>query len=261
VAGDPKGLFRKVVIGCGAGRCGTRSLSQLLGTQEDFSCTSCTHEAHVLEWLRPDINYDLCGSEIVRMLMRDNNKYVGDVGWYWVNYPVSLIFYAPDVRIICLQREREDALASLRKYNFGEKFLVAEDSKHYAEELALGNRGLPKYDLVPEDAEEKYYDFYYNMAEGNQRAYPTNFGIFPMENLNTFNGVRRMLDFVEIPRSKQLVEVGVRVNSLEELERGWGENAEKYKGRIVRFGAYNSAEGQGTGSGDIAPRENVGTGH
>ena len=141
--------------------------------------------------------------------MRDESL-VGDVGWYWLMHVPSIISIAAQTRFVCFQRDKADTLKSFRKNHWGEKFLIHKDSEHYVLELADTQIPFPKYDLSNEKAEEKYYDFYYDNARSFEQDYPWNFGLFDLEDMNSVEGQRKILDFLEIPRGKQVLRPGIK---------------------------------------------------
>jgi len=132
-----------------------------------------------------------------------NAMFVGDVGCSWLNQAPILIANMKYIKFVCLKRNKEDTIQSFKNRAYSKNFLVDPKSKHYDEsiqkrfELRLneGNIAFPRYDLLKADALDKYYDDYYERAENFQGIYPTNFKIFPIEDLNTEDGQRDILLF------------------------------------------------------------------
>jgi hypothetical protein len=61
---------------------------------------------------------------------------------------------------------------------------------------------FPKFDAdTKEEAIGLYWDYYYLEAERLQREYPASFRIFPVEDLGSPAGQKRILSFVGIPEA------------------------------------------------------------
>jgi len=121
----------------GAGHCGLSLLPQILNTQPG---TCVTHEE--LPWLpwvkgdggrREDRGWRIEDSDgeaadsqrdggspgirerLRRMLATRTEQRVGDVASFYLPYVEEAIEVAPDIRIVCLQRPREEVVAGLRQ--------------------------------------------------------------------------------------------------------------------------------------------------
>jgi len=98
----------RIVIGLGPGRCGSTSLSAMLGTVPD-SC--CTHETP------PPISWTPRGEQIAFHLKRfallaDHHALVSDVSHWWLNAIDEVFARFPDARAIGLVRDPEDCARS-----------------------------------------------------------------------------------------------------------------------------------------------------
>lgn len=188
--------MRKLIFGLGSGRCGTLSLSNLLNSQVN---AEFTHERYPVQWGVDEKQITIYAIDIIYR----NAMFVGDVGCSWLNQTPILIANMKYIKFVCLKRNKEDTIKSFKNRSYSKNFLVDPKSEHYDEsiqkrfELRLneGNIAFPRYDLSKADALDKYYDDYYERAENFQAIYPTNFKIFPIEDLNTEAGQRDILLF------------------------------------------------------------------
>lgn len=226
---------KKLIIGCGSGRCGTQSLAKLLNLQKG---ADVTHEKfHVGARFSEDddftyqLAYELKPGKLEHTLKRFSEReapIVGDVAFYWVNYVGALLKYKPDTRFICLKRDRNEVVESfwLRKDGkpAGGPDLHGMPLKLKGVELAgqfirlRAHRGPPIKQLKAGTAQN--WETYYQESEGWQKRFPDNFKIFPMQALNSLDTVTEMLDFVGIPKEDQIPEVGVWENKRGELLNG-----------------------------------------
>lgn len=120
-----------------------------------------------------------------------------------------------DVKAVCMVREPEANIASMIK-----KVTIDESSRynHWSESLyrrpgdRLSNwsQSFPWMALEFEDAIRRYILDYYAVAREMEKAFPNLFYLCDLEDLNTADGVDRLLDFCGIHDRKTIV--GVRVN-------------------------------------------------
>ena len=203
--------MRKLILGCGSGRCGTYSLQRLLNKQKD---ASITHEKHQLPWV---VDEKSMVHHLLQIMSGDAST-VGDVGLYWLNYLPWLTSFVPQVRIICLMRDKEETVASFRQRIPDRNILVLPESKHFEPDTKFEHgrwRMFPKYDLPRKDAFAKYWDDYYETARDWRRSYATLFLLTPMDDLNSEEGQRRMLEFAGI--EEPILDVGIKLNSNDRL--------------------------------------------
>jgi len=204
---------RRIVYGLGSGGCGTRSLAFLLSAQPD---TQVTHEGlpH-LPWLA---NSALLDRQLAMVLERRGGT-VGDAAFYTLPYVPMIWKRQPEVRFICLRRERVPCIESLIAKMDRGQFNVYQhhDGRRRRAHPAVAKQ-FPKYDYAPsmQHAIARYYDDYYHQAEWFAQERPDRFRIFDLEDLNTDDGVRAILDFGGFPRSEQNVIAGIRENKAPE---------------------------------------------
>ena len=197
--------MRQVIIGLGSGRCGTMSLAHLFDIQDGCGCT---HEEYNTDRLSLRWKDDLfvLPYAVINLLL-NYEETVGDVGWYWLNYVPFIVGYIPNVRFVCLQRDRDETIDSYRRRRDNQIAMFGPDGAN--------SPMFPmyqQYDNIPPDEKlALYYDEYYAQAESHEKFYPNNFRIFSIENLNTEEGQKEILDFAGFKNHRY--KVGVKLNA------------------------------------------------
>jgi len=196
--------YRKIVIGCGSGRCGTKSLQHLLDSQSN---SIFTHEALPMPWNR---NPPEAQSEMFKRLFMHEGEYIGDVGYYWINYVEDMLHVRPDAKFICLERDRQEVIESMWDYTRGL-------NTHPTNDWFMM---YPRYDTDRKSAIGLMWDDYKEIAQSWQQTRPESFKVFPVETLNTVPGVTTILDFARFPESDRDVQVGITLNKREVKDNG-----------------------------------------
>jgi hypothetical protein len=93
---------KRFVIGFGTGRCGTKSLAGFLDQQPDLKCT---HEK--LPSMYPQWGQYM---DYLSFMARQESPIVGNVSYAWVEYIDRLIIDIDDLRVICLDRDDDEAV-------------------------------------------------------------------------------------------------------------------------------------------------------
>lgn len=213
------------IIGFGTGRCGTNSLARLLVQQPGVSAV---HEYCTFSWdfdegefytklidlstvANPEkINNPSLFMELAEEVKKGNydihdgirelykqEKRVADVSFAWLNYLDRMVEIFPDLRAVCLIRDKESVVKSwlgIARENYWE---VGNDRDYF-----------PHYDLPIDEAVGQYW------ADYNLRAYKLcskheHFDMYPTEVLNSEDMQYRILERCGI--EKPVLDVGVRV--------------------------------------------------
>lgn len=189
----------RVVIGLGSGRCGTRSLAELLNLQPD---SFVSHEALPMPWNRhPDVT-----SLMIGRLLERTASITGDVGYYWINYVEDLLSARPEAKFICLKRDRQEVIDSMWDFTRGLNVHPTDD----------WFRMYPRYKADRKEAIGLMWDDYYEIAENLELLYPESFVIFAIHRLNIEDGIKSILDFAGIPKDEQVVKTGIHLNKRNE---------------------------------------------
>ncbi len=204
-------MRRQIILGMGAGQCGTLLFAQILQKQPN---TKITHEQPpLLPWTRepgaPGIR-----ERLQRYLDTFKERFVGDVATFYLPYVEEAIRFDPEIRIVCLKRPRDEIVAGFCRFLDQSPYPI----NHWAKEPAPGwwhdpfwSHVFPKYDT--QDREEGirlYWDEYYAAADRLTSRYPDNIRIYDTEVLTTEQGVREVLSFVGVARGDQVILTGQR---------------------------------------------------
>lgn len=211
-------MSQRIVLGVGSGRCGTWSLASILDKQPNAHVTH--QQVPLLPW-RPIAGHSL-EARFARMRKSRSASVVGDVGSFYLPYLEDAIRLEPDIRIVCLQRDREEVVSSFCRWLDTVHMLP---TNHWATCPAPGwyhepvwTRIFPQYDTTDrEEGIRRYWDEYYTRAEQLASRYPDHVRIFDTHStLNSVSGVNRILSFVGIAPEDQIPLVATTLHRSED---------------------------------------------
>lgn len=209
-------MAKQLVIGIGTGRCGTMSLSRILSIQKD---SNITHE------LKPYLPWEVCKTDInskISMILRRNEKYIGDIAFYYLPYIDYILSKYPSTKIICLRRGKKEVIASYMIktkwdaiFPLGRNHWMDHDGTKWNKN-PLWDQCYPKYKTKDkEQAIGTYWDEYYSRVNDLCKIYPGNIRIWEMNRaLNTKIGIGEILSFIGIPQKDQMIVSEIRTNSV-----------------------------------------------
>lgn len=182
------------VIILGTGRCGTHSTIELLKANQ----FDAVHErfAHIC-WERspwPHIH-----------IANSTHKWA-DAGFYYLPYVQFLASEYPDVKFVCLKRDREEVIASFLNHmpNGLNWFQAGGPKDHWFDKFPT----FPSVYTLSE-AIGAYWDMY-NKVSARLESEILRFKVFSTDSLNSVDGVVSILDFVGVPRNQQVVATHIR---------------------------------------------------
>lgn len=181
----------RYIVGLGTGRCGTSSLSALLGLQHGVLCE---HER------RPILSWN--GERVPnRHLAPHHGVTVADVGFYYLPHvPYLANLYGNAIRFVCMRRPREAVVASFLKHG---------DPAWFAGDDGEWQRAFPNYPGRSfQEAVAAYWDHYEHVSQQYQRTI-RQFRVFDIEALNSTGGVAAILAHLEIDRP--VIKAGVHI--------------------------------------------------
>ncbi len=192
--------MKKLIIGLGTGRCGTHSLSKLLGLQQDiYSSHEGLHgkNRNMLPW-----NFDI--EKIMEDLtysveMSKDKDIVANTGLYYLPYvPFLIDLFDEKVFFIVLKREKEEVIQSFYLRNIGYNPWVNHDASYWAQ--TPWDETFPKFEGVSSKKEAigKYWEQYYSEVERIARQYPDRFFILNTDELNDEEKLKKLFDFLGI---------------------------------------------------------------
>ena len=191
-------MNKQLIISIGTGRCGSVSLSKFLSAQE---YVSVLHEGRLdshkirklIKWGNDEKNL----FEWLKFLLSlDGNKFVGDTGMYYLPYIEQIIDKYPQVKIIVMEREKEEVVKSYIKKTTGRNHWFDHDGKEWDKDDKW-DPCYPKYDIInKEKALEKYWEDYKNQTNNLILKFPDKIKKWTIQSLNTLNGKNEILNFL-----------------------------------------------------------------
>lgn len=171
---------RKIIIGFGTGRCGTKSLAEFLNQQPGFDIT---HEGVKLGWYPATTDTEIGIKEFVNR----RDKVIGDIGFYWIHYLDLILRQYRNAKAINIVRPDEEVVNSFWSY-------MKPDETVYS----FGNwRGYP-YDSMDrtKDAIRQTITRYRFLEYQVQRLYPASIYQMTMQELNDKSVLDDLLDWI-----------------------------------------------------------------
>ena len=191
-------MNKQLIISIGTGRCGSVSLSKFLSAQE---YVSVLHEGRLdshkirklIKWGNDEKNLF---EWLEFLLSLDGNKFVGDTGMYYLPYIEQIIEKYPQVKIIVMEREKEEVVKSYIKKTTGRNHWFDHDGKEWDKDDKW-DLCYPKYDIVnKEKALEKYWEDYKSRTDNLILKFPDKIKKWTIQSLNTLNGKNEILNFL-----------------------------------------------------------------
>ena len=186
IANRQTNLNKRIVIGLGTGRCGTKSLAALLGLPHE--------DGGPLPW---EVDERRLIDRIEKWRSSDE-PVVGDVGFYYLPY-VELLREHAECRFICLKRHRRETIESYMRKTEGKNHWMRHDGSRWKLD-PVWDVAFPKYELGPKaEAIGRLWDEYYLWAK---KLVGEDFALWPMEALNDRNGCEAMKTFAGAAKNR-----------------------------------------------------------
>ena len=191
-------MNKQLIISIGTGRCGSVSLSKFLSAQE---YVSVLHEGRLdshkirklIKWGNDEKNLF---EWLEFLLSLDGNKFVGDTGMYYLPYIEQIIDKYPQVKIIVMERDKEEVVKSYIKKTTGRNHWFDHDGKEWDKDDKW-DPCYPKYDIVnKEKALEKYWEDYKSQTDNLILKFPDKIRKWTIQSFNTLNGKNEILNFL-----------------------------------------------------------------
>ncbi len=185
-------------IGLGTGHCGTRSLHHIINRCAEVDA------AHQRFW--PTSGQDLVVRFGKEAGSAEHLALYGDVSFYWVTRAAKLKARCPNLKVIVLERDRDDTIDAFLRRNRG-------DTIHGELGFLAEDNWPPTFPPIPmaEEAERVglYIDWYYDQA----RLIPDALWVDTYD-LNDDKVIHNIFDFLEIPEKHRRLST----------KRQWGHN-------------------------------------
>ena len=191
----------KLIIGCGTGRCGTKSFSKLMDSQYSIKGfhelfiqpkgTTFREKYHISKW-----SFDKSDFKIIKPYFNSvvNSKCIfSDTGPYYLNFLNQLEeLYKDNIKIVILKRDKEDFIKSISKVLSSVKikqsnfFTFKTLSENYFFNFKLNNI---------ENSASDYYDWFYKKIEEQDL---NNYFLLKTKDLNDEQKIKKLFEYLEI---------------------------------------------------------------
>ena len=191
-------MNKQLIISIGTGRCGSVSLSKFLSAQDKVSVL---HEGRLdSQKIRKLIKWENDEGNLFEwlefLLSLDGHKFVGDTGMYYLPYIERIIDKYPEVKIIVMERNKEEVVKSYIKKTMGRNHWFDHDGKEW-EKDDKWDPCFPKYDVSgKEEALENYWEDYKNQTDNLILKFPEKIKKWTIQALNTTSGKNEILNFL-----------------------------------------------------------------
>ena len=184
-----------IFIGCGTGRCGTVSFSKLV---ENCMNITSTHEKHNhLPW-KYDDNFFM--EKYLYFL--NHPQSVGDTALYYLPYLTKFIKKIPNIKIVCLKRNKKDTIKSMEKHIGNQKNHWLEHNNINWNKDIFWDQCFPKYEIQNrKKAISLYWDEYYFTINKLKNKFPKNIILISINYLNNKKGQEKIFNFLKIPKT------------------------------------------------------------
>lgn len=182
-----------MIFGIGTGRCGTKSLCGFLNSQKKIISG---HESYLLPW-KPNLFYLM---QLLSIMKNEPYKYVVECASYILPYAIEILKENPTTKFICLKRNKDAVVESFIKKSGLRNHWVNDEirERRNFEKDKKWDKCFPSYYIDSKyKAIEKYFDEYYQTVNQLIDKYPNNFAVFNINNLNTKEGKKSILEFIE----------------------------------------------------------------
>jgi len=232
-----------IVFGLGTGRSGTASLAKLLNAQKDALCfhemnPSCVRfyntprpilntvdEYQTIlnggdpSMLTVDLGRGMAAKAYDELCTMKRVRLIGDIAFYYLSYVEAIAAHNPNVRFICLKRDKDATVKSWmaksqverwRSKRIADKLgaAITREPYHESRNFWMDHDGtqwrkdptwdkcFPKFPGPTKlKAIEQYWDFYYEESEKLAAKYPAIFKIVTSEDINITAHQVDLLDF------------------------------------------------------------------
>ena len=119
----------------------------------------------------------------------DIDDTIADVNFSWLQYIEDIVDLFPDVKAICLKRDKESTINSWLTKDYDLWTTGSKDVK--------GEPFMPQFDLPLREAVGAYWSTYYEIADSLRWCYPENVEIFQVFDVFTDKEAQRdLFDFI-----------------------------------------------------------------
>lgn len=184
-----------MIIGCGTGRCGSKSLAGLLEINHELK--------PLLPWYYRESLYEKKWKQLL--------KEGGDVSMSYLNYLPKFI-EDHNAKVVCMMRDKQETIDSFMRKSARNNHWMNHDGERWEYDPVFDDVFPTMEADSKRDAIADYWDLYYDRAEKLLKKYPDNIAIFNIETLNSKKGQDKIFNFAEIPEDQRNYKVGIKLN-------------------------------------------------
>ncbi|MDP6699231.1 MAG: hypothetical protein QGH25_06265 [Candidatus Latescibacteria bacterium] len=173
---------KRLIFGCGTGRCGTKSFQRLMSAQHG---TYFTHEKLRLPW---EADFTQCLG-IVRKLLTRPEGALGDIAYWYLTY-VSELVTRYDAYIVILRRDKQLTVESILRQRYD--YFSSEPAPEDIPPDWIGGT-TPRFPGTRIEAVSAWWDMYYASAGSLENLYPRRVKVVALDQLNSHIGQRELL--------------------------------------------------------------------
>ena len=190
-------MKQRVYIGCGTGRCGTVSLSRLIGGCDRAKCT---------QEMKPHLSWEFDEALFMKRVEYFGNANVNaicDVASYYLPYLKRFIAEFHDIRIVCLKRDKGETIGSFESKIGKRNHWLDHDGVKWRRDRTW-DRCFPKYEIQDRRAAiRRYWEDYHREIGGLKNEFHKNVEVFEVDILNSKTGQKQIFDFLEMPEERR----------------------------------------------------------
>jgi hypothetical protein len=190
----------KLIIGCGTGRCGTKSFSKLMDSQYSIKGfhelfiqpkgTTFRQKYHISKWSFDKSDFKIIKPYFDSLINKD--IILSEVGPYYLNFLKILEDrYKNDIKIVIIRRNKQEFVKSISRIinvvkNYQTNFFTFK---------SLTGNYFYKFKLDDiENSASDYYDWFYKKIEEQKL---NNYFILETKDLNNEQKIKKLFEYLE----------------------------------------------------------------
>jgi hypothetical protein len=191
----------KLIIGCGTGRCGTKSFASLMSNQNLINSfhelflhpkgTTFRQKYHIRRWSFDESDFKIIEPYFDSLINRDIT--FSEVGPYYLNFlKILQDRYKNDVKIVIIKRNKQDFIRSIYRV-INE---VKNQQTNFFTFKTLNKSYFYKFKLDDiESSASDYYDWFYKKIEEQDL---NNYFLLKTKDLNDEQKIKKLFEYLEI---------------------------------------------------------------
>jgi len=178
-----------MILGCGTGRCGTKSLSALIDGCDGITAK---HEG------RPLLPWKFNMQTLCDKIKLFNNGLTADVCLSWLPYCEYMLANFSNAKVICIERDTKKVIPSFKEKLQGGGRFSNHFTKKGRNDFPEWIPCFPKYSTNFDAALLTYINYYKQRIQEIKAVYKRRVMIIDIDALNTREGQRKIFDFIGV---------------------------------------------------------------